>query len=316
MKKLSKMRMMRAADAFLPGAFLLVSLLGKGFVADDLFLTIFIARLLALASARGLRQAFSLQPSLKKVRGSVVVALLLQLFGVALLLLADLLRNRIIIPSHLIYAAIALALNVEHVFYEYLCSTGDGHSAALCRAITATLVAGGLLMTSASSRDGLLPYALEWPLGGALLSAAVSVLIGLLIGGPLKGKLNDQVLRSAPLALLQSSAYPLFHFALSLIPNSALRACRTSAPFFAGLLLYELCRAPFRRAAMESREMNRNLLIVCAASMAVIGLCVLPHTQALLRGFLRGRFIDLPAAAASLIAAAACAFGLYGRVGE
>ena len=315
MKKLSKMRMVRAADVFLPGAFLLTSLLGKGTVTDNLFMTAYIARLLGLASARGLRQAFSLQPSLKKVRGSVIVALLLQLVGVAVLLLADFVQNHVVVPTHFIYAAIALLLNVEHVFYEYLYATGDGYSALLCRSITAALVGGGVLMTSVSSHDGLLPYCLEWPLGGACLAAAVAGVISFMIGGPLKGKLNDQVIKCAPLALLQSLVYPLFHLALSLISNSALQTASTSASFFAGLALYELCRAPFRRAAMESREMNRNLLIVCAASMAVIGLCVLPLTGNLLRGVLGRRFVDLPAAAVSLIAASACAFGMYGRIG-
>lgn len=316
MKKLTKMRMVRPSDAFLPGVFLLTSLLGRDNVTENLFLWTFLARLLGLASARGLRQAFAVQPSLKKVRGSVVAALLLQVVGVAVILLADFVWNHVIVPTHFIYAAMALLLNIEHVFYEYLYSTGDGYSAILSRAITAALVGGGVLMTSLSSHDGLLPYALEWPLGGAALAAAVSALISILIGGPLKGRLNDQVIRCAPLALLQSLVYPLSCLALSLIYSSATRTALSSAPFFAGLTLYELCRAPFRRAAMESKEMNRNLLIVCAASMAVIGLCVLPPTQALLRGVLRSRFIDLPAAAASLITAAACAFGMYGRVGE
>lgn len=307
--------MVRLSDAFLPGAFLLTSLMGNSGIVENLFFVTFIARLLGLASARGLRQAFSEQPSMKKVRGSVIVALMLQMMGTVALLLADFLWNHVIIPTHFIYAAMALLLNMEHVFYEYLYATGDGYSATMSRAITAALVAGGLMMTSVSSHVGLLPYGLEWPLGGTVLAAALSAAIALMIGGPLKGKLNDKVLRCAPLSLAQSSVYPLFHLALSAIPHSALQNAHTAAPFFAGLTLYELCRAPFRRGATESREMNRNLLILCAASMAVIGLCVLPPTQAVLRSLFGRRFIDIAAAAVSLIAAAACAFGMYGRAG-
>ena len=313
MKRLLKMRMMRTADACLPGAFLLVSLLGRYYLANNIFLAVFIARLLALASARGLRQAFSEQPSMQKVTGSVATALLLQLFGVAVMLLVNFIRNHTIPQTHWVYAGIALLLNIEHIFYEYLYATGDSYSATMCRAITTALFTGGLLMTSVSSHDGLLAYALEWPLGGAAVSALVAALIGLSIGGPFSGGLNPQVLICAPLAMLQSLAYPLFWVALSLIPNSPLCVARTFAPFFAGLMLCELCRAPFRRASMESREMNRNLLIVCAASLAVILVFIIPPVQDFLRIALRGWFFELPPTAVSLIAASACAFGLYGR---
>ena len=312
MKKLDKMRMVRWADAFLPAAFLIASAFGRSYVAENIFLTTLFTRLFALASARGLRQAFSEQPSLRGVRGSVKTALLLQIPGALALILADLLRDDIVIPSHLAYISTAFLLNIEHVFYEYLYATGDGQSATRCRAITAALMAGGLMMTSLNSNAGLLPYSLEWPLGAAGLSTAVAIIIAAAIGGPLNGKLNPQVLKSAPLSIIQSLVYTLLWLGLCLIPRSPLGEVFTSVPFFAGLTVYELCRAPFRRSSMESRVMNRTLLVIAAIALVIVGAYFIPAIQTALRGVMGGYCIDIPAAAISVIAACAAGFGLYG----
>ncbi|MBR1559524.1 MAG: hypothetical protein IJ646_04710, partial [Clostridia bacterium] len=71
MKKLNKMRMVRPADALLPLALLIVSALGRSDMAENVFIYTWLSRLFALASCRGLRQAFSEQPSMRKVTGSV-----------------------------------------------------------------------------------------------------------------------------------------------------------------------------------------------------------------------------------------------------
>ena len=306
MKKLGKMRMVRASDAFLPLGLLIASL-WRSDMAENLFFMLLLTRLLSLATARGLRLAFSAQPSMRRTRGSVKLALLLQPVGAAAVLLVDYLRNGAMIPSHVSCAGAALLLNIEHVFYEYLCAGGDGRSAAMCRAITAALTAGGLLLTGVSSGAGLLPYGTEWLLGGAALSALVAAVIGLAVGGALKGKINAQVLSFAPLSMLQSLIYPLCWLAATLIPASPLRQTRAAAPFFAGLTVYELCRAPFRRTRMESKALNRALLITAAAALAVLGLCQSPTLQAALPCG------DIIAAALAVLLGAACGFGMYGR---
>ena len=315
MKKLNKMRMVRPADALLPLALLIVSALGRSDMAENVFIYTWLSRLFALASCRGLRQAFSEQPSMRKVTGSVKAALPLQIIGALAVALIHLARNGgRYSTSILIYIGMGLCLNIEHVFYEYLHATGDGHSAAMCRAITSALTLGGLLLTGTSSRAGLLPYGLEWPLGAAAASAGVSAIIGLTVGGPLKGKINGQVVKCAPLALAQSLIYPLLWLAAALIPDSPMRLTLTAAPLFAGLTAYELCRAPFRRTPMESRPMNRTLAVVCIVSLVCLGLYLVPTVQAALKGILHGYFYDLPASLAMIAAGCACGFGMFGKI--
>lgn len=314
MKLMDKMRMVRPTDAFLPGAFLLASVLGKSTITENAFLAVLFSRLFALASARGLRQAFSEQPSMRRAQGSVKAALLLQAAGFVALMLVDAARNVCIIESHVLYACIALFLNVEHVFYEYLYAAGDGYSALMSRAITAALTAGGLLMTSANSTFGALPYGLEWPLAATALAAGVSAVTALLIDGTLKGKLNDQLLKCAPLSMLQSVLYPIIWLALIAMPNSMFYRAKTSAPFFAGLIIYELCRAPFRRTPMESRAMNKTLLITAAAALGALVLCVLPFIRTPLEAWLKSAYIDLPAAAIMVIFAAGAGFAAFGNI--
>lgn len=316
MKKLDKMRMIRPSDAFLPAALLIASALGKSDMAEYVFLEMWLIQLFALASARGLRLAFSEQPSMRRVRGSVKTALLLQIPGALLIAALYLVHNAgRYSPSLMICIGAGLLLNIEHVFYEYLFATGDSHSAIMTRAVTSALTLGGLMMLSDNSHGGLLPYGLEWLLGAAGISAAVSAIIGLTVGGPLKGRCNAQVLKCAPLSMLQTLVYPVAHFLLSMAwPGTSLRLARTALPLFAGMIVYELCRAPFRRTAMESRAMNRTLLIIGAVALAGFGMCLVPAVQGALKGILKGCFNDLPAAAIMIAVGCICGFGMFGSV--
>lgn len=305
MKKLNlKFLMVRPSDGFLPLALLIVALLGRSEGADGLFMAVLFSRLFALATAPGLRQAFARQPSMRMARGSVLAALMLQPLGALLAAGLELFSNggamRTGFPCTL---TAALLLNVEHIFYEYLVSAGEGHSAGMARFITALLTGGGLMLGSARSNAGLLPYGLEWLLVGAAISAAVSAVIGLLIGGPLKGRLNGEVLNCAPLSMIQCFVYPLAHVVVMSLCRGWLGGARTSAPFFAGLMFYELWRTPFRRSAMEARPMNRVLIAVCAVSAAVVGLGLLPGVKLP---------VDVTATAVLMIVSAACVWGVYG----
>ena len=311
-----KLRLVRPSDACLPLALLLCSALGKSYTADTLFHYMLFCRLFGIASAIGLRQAFSLQPSMRRARGSVKVALLLQLLGAGITAGVEFWNNHgVFVPYTLIYTGIGTLLNIEHVFYEYLFAAGERRSATICRVITSTLVAGSALMTTYG--NGLLPYGLEWMLGAALLSAVISAVIGLAIGGGLKGRLNTQVIACAPLAIVHCFIYPLIWMLLMIFPiTGKLLNSMTSVPFFAGLTVYELARTPFRRSAMEARSMNAALLVVALASAFTIGMCLLPPVRAAFTQFMGGYFSDIPAAAGMLIVASLCAFAMFGRIGN
>lgn len=308
--KLKKMRMVRLSDAFLPLALMIAALLGRDRFAENIFRFTLIARVFALATSRGLRLAFSEQLSLRRVRGSVKAALPMQLAGGILLLLADFIYNKgVFVPVNALWALIAVLLNVEQVFYEYLWATGDSESAVMARSITSGLIFGGLMLTSRASTAGLLPYGLEWPVGAAALSTAVACAIGFRIGGGLKGKLNAGVFRCAPRAMLQCLAYTLIWLAVSLIPASPIVKCRTGAPFFAGLTVYELCRAPFRRTQMESREMNRVLLFTAGAMIAAILILHIPGFRETLAPW----WNDALSLAIAVLLGAGAGFGMYGH---
>ena len=138
------------------------------------------------------------------------------------------------------------------------------------------------------------------------LISSVTALVGLFISASLGGKFNPvsnfQVFRFAPIAMLQAALCP----ALILVALALLwPATFTPAPAFVGLMLYEACRTPFRRTPLESRGMNRLLLIVGGAALL---------------GFIAFRFlIKIPLSdviamtCASLLIAALCAFGMFGK---
>ena len=298
MKKLNpKFLLLRPSYGFLPLGLLIASALNHSDGAALLFSTLLISRLLALASATGLRQAFARQPSMRMARGSVKLALLLQPVGAALAAgLWLLLRGRGLPEFSPYLMGAALLLNFEQVFYEYLTAAGEGHSAGMARGITAVLVCGGLMMGE--------PL---WTLGEAAVSAVVTAVIALMIGGPLKGKLNGEVVKCAPWAMLQCAVYPAVYLIAVYALKGKMGEIQTAVPFFAGLTLYELWRTPFRRSALEARPMNAVLGMICAAAAVVIGVSLLPGVEI---------DFEVIAAAGMLILSAVCVWGVYGRFGK
>lgn len=289
-----KLSLLRPVDGLLPLSLFIAALAGAG-EALTLYKYALAAAMLALGTAAGLRRAFSAQPSMRMVRGSVVVALALQPIGGALTAGAIYLKNGGMSPHTPWFAVAAALLNVEHVFYEYLYAAGSHREAALTRAATSSAVLAALL-----SHD--LKYIAAATGAGALISAAV----GLARGGPLKGKPNVQVLRSAPAALLQLALYPAAWAALRRVPQLPLHSA-TAAPLFAGLILWTLSRSPFRRSALEARPFNRAMLVVLLSSALALALSQSPPVAALTP-------FPLAATALSLLLAALCSLAVYGNL--
>lgn len=302
-KKHPSLRLLRPSDLFLPFAFLTACLLGRGAIALGLFVAWYAAKLCALATADGLRAAFATQPSMRYVQGSALVALACQLPGAALsaLILYLIPDTRFLLPL----IPCGMLLNIEHAFYEYLCAVGDKKSATACRCITAVLVLLGLILCTRSQPDFVKPSIINpgWPLITCGLSALIGLFISFSLGGKLQPVPNPEVLRLAPLSMLHAGLYP----ALSLPALTLLWPGRfTPAPLFAGLLLYEACRTPFRRSPLESRPMNRLLLIVGGA--ALLGLVVFKFLVITSVSDL------ISMTCAALLIAALCAFGLFGSL--
>ena len=299
----NKMRLSHPADAFLPLSLLLATILGRNDAAFDLFAAMWLSRLCALASASGLRSAFARQPSVRYVQGSVALALALQPVGASIALaLFPLLR-----PSSgaLPWLACGLLLNIEHVFYEYLYAVGDGNSATLCRGITALMALTGLLLSppTAASQDFV---GLKWPLVTTGIAALVALVISAFMGGRLRPRLSAELFRVAPASMLQTALYPALGIALTLFAGLNVHSFM---PFFVGLAVFELCRAPFRRTAAESAPMNRALLIACVAAL----LCALPFAL----GWIAAEspsVRDIPYACGAVILAAVCGVMMYGNV--
>ena len=287
-------KLMRPADVLMPLGFLTASLF-----THPLTLIFFLAyalgiTLLSLASCRGIRIAFSTQPSIKKVCGSVKTALLTQI-GAAALCCAGLQTFDANFDWSCLYWMIAAgwAVNIEHTFYEYMYATGDGSSAAMTRVLSTALFTAGLILSESN---------MLWLTALSALAAAISAVVGMLIGGPLKGKINAQVLRCAPRALVQTFLYPAAAAAILLIGPFY----GSLAPVFPGLALYELCKTPFRRSNMESRSLHRILLIAIAVGIAAIIAGMLP----VVRGILRD---DVLLSGILLIVASICTFALFGN---
>ena len=310
-----KARMLRPSDGFLPLAFIVAAALGKSTACEQVYLNALFPALFALASARGVRIAFSEQPSMRRVAGSVKLALALQFIGALAFLVVDLIRNQgRFVYTHTIYIAVGMLLNIEHVFYEYLFATGDGASAARLRAITAAVTCAGIMMTSESSGSGLLPYGLEWLLGGAALSALLSAIIGGAIGGRLKGRVNNRILKCAPLAMLQSALYPLAWLLALLLLKPILFDSLTAVPFFTGLAVYDLARTPFRRTGRESRGFNLAMLAVALIGAILIALSYVPSAQTLIAAHAGRWSHEIPSLGVMLVLSAACSFGMYGSI--
>ena len=310
-------RLLRPTDGLLPLVFILVSALGLSSVAERVYLSTLFPALFALASARGLRIAFSEQPSMRKVAGSVRLALALQFIGALAFLVIDLIRNRgQFILSNALFIAVGMLLNIEHVFYEYLFATGDDASAVRVRFITAALAAAGIMMTSPASGDGALPYALEWLLGGAAMAAVVSAIIGRGVGGRLRGRVNNRVLKCAPLAIVQSAIYPLMWMMALMLLRPVMFDAMTAVPFFAGLTVYELSRTPFRRDGRESKGFNIAMLIIALLGVGMASLHYVPGAPGFLFNYIGKWSHEVPATGVMLAAAAMCSFGMYGGIGS
>ena len=256
-KKLArKMQLIRPADAFLPLALLGGAIFGTPAMAFEYFFNYYVIRLLALATAPGLRIAFALQPSLQKVQGSVTSAVLMQTLGAALcdigwVIYGNLTGN---IPSTLAIL-VGFLLNIEHVFYEYLHAAGDSHSSVMCHALMSIFLLAGFIL----SRGWIIALL-------AFIGMTVAIIISLTTIGPLKGEPNAQVFRSAPRAMLQAAAYiaPSFAalFLFRHIGRWADAPLTSVAPFFAGWAVYSLCQSPFRRSALEARRFMPVLLVL------------------------------------------------------
>ncbi len=296
-------RLLRLSDVFLPLALLAASLMGRGAAALLLFLALYAVKICALATADSLRAAFATQPSMKYVQGSALVALTCQLPGAALaaLLLYFIPHTRPLLPL----VPCGLLLNIEHVFYEYLFAVGDKNSALTARCFTAALTLLGLLLCMPSRQDAVTTAAVDpsWPLITCGLSALISLFISFSLGGRFQPVPNGEVLRRAPLTMLQAVFCPALTLSVLILlwPGNF-----TPAPLFAGLALYEACRTPFRRSPMESAPMNRLLLVV---GLLALLLLIVFH-------FLVKIPLSEPIAmtGAALLIAALCAFGMFGSI--
>ncbi len=293
-KRIKKPSLLRLPDVFLPLALALCCALRPGsLTAINLYVAIFATGCLSLFASRGVCLAFARQPAIRHVRGSVKCALLLTLAGAALAVGAAALffkgewaRMRPVIAA-------GCLLNIEHIFYEYMYAIGDRRSASLSRGITAILTLAGLLLA------GSQPL---WIVGTAGLSAIVALVISLVMGDGTRGRPDATVARVAPRAAIQTALYPVAALTAILLFHPV----NYSFAFFAGLALYELCKTPFRRSAMEAKGFNRALLIV-------IGLCA-PGTVLFAMGIIKdARLTILPATCAAVLIAAVCALGLYGN---
>lgn len=299
----NRIKLIRYPDAFLPLVLLAACLLGREYAAFLLFVCSFSGRICALASANGLRIAFARQPSMRYVQGSALTALCLQPAGG--LIGALLLRFAFHLNIPVAFFISGTLLNIEHVFYEYICATGDGDSAMRCRLLTSVATLMSLMLSSPPSHGMSLPSDLEalWLIAPICISVLVALAISRVMGGGFRPRMNAELFHVAPLALLQTALYP----ALALVALWLLLPhVYTAIPLFAGLVLYELFRTPFRRTPMETGPMNRALLLCCAAASA----CAVVYYFA----FARDTAPRMPLACAAVVLAAVCAFALYGNI--
>lgn len=325
-KLLRKMRLSRPSDAFLPLALLAACLLGESTAIWNLFLAYFAVKICSLCTADGARIAFSTQPSLRDVRGSVLLALCMQLVGGGIAIGIPYKFFELSMQMLLLFGA-GLALHIEQVFYEYLFATGDSHSASLCRLLTSILIWAGLMLSSGTSAFNILPIAEMWVLGAALLGMLISIIIGIAFGGFPKGRLNVQIMRSIPRAMLQTLFFPMLALAIFFLRRPAIKldfiyelgllpTTELSFGFCIGLMLFNLYRTPFRRSSMESRTMNRTLLLIIAASAFIWGAWLIPAVSKVIRSFtlLSFNFAYIPGTCLMIILSACCTLLLFAHM--
>jgi len=304
-KHARKPSLSRIPDGFIPVAFLASSFLGRGGMALQLFIGLFTVRLCALSTASGLRSTFSMQPSLRFVQGSALMALGLQFLGALIAL--PVLKYSVALPNHTWLVLYGLLLNIEHVFYEYFHAIGDNDSVYLYRGISALLLMTGILLGAPPHKSPeLSSYGRLCILTALLIPLIVGIAVISGLGEKPRPKFSIDLLKHTPASMLRTLLYPALVYlsAISLQPDISL-----SIPLFSGLVVIELCQAPFRRSPSECIVMNRILLIlsIAAASLLPISFSGLVP------------FKD-PSIAKALIfslgafpLASLCAFGLYGN---
>ena len=331
-KKLTnKMRLTRPSDVFLPLALLLGCLFGRQNGAIFLFMSIFLIKLLSLSASDSLRIAFATQPSMRDVRGSVASALICNGIGSIIALLLLYLIGNHFFQCGLGFILTGFFLNIEHVFYEYLFATGDRRSAALSRLLTSIFLLTGMLLSDDSN------LGIWHPLNYMAFAAAiVSCIVGLALGGWPRGRLNARIIICAPRAMLQTFLYPFLTLAASALiegkfpPNFELQPLIFNfsaelpgflpiglcAGFFAGWMLVSVCRTPFRRSSMESRNMNVILLILIISAALILGFIHLPGLSLPVspQYDVNSAVSQISILCGMLILAALCAFALYGCV--
>ena len=303
MNRIKRLNLFRPSGLFLPAAFLAASMLGRGTAALCLFICLYAVKLCSLCAADSLPAAFASQPSVKYVQGSAVAALVAQLPGA--ILTALIFRLFSVTRPLLPLIPCGMLLNIEHVFYNYLFAVGDSKSACFSRCITAVMALLGMLLCSPREYGLLNPSNIEaiWPLITSGLAALIGLFLSMTLGGKLRPVLNAEVFRRAPLSMLQTALCP----ALTIAALAALWPSDFHpAPVFAGWALYEACRTPFRRTALESKFMNRLLCAVGIIASICCAASLLWNDKPL------SDYISMTCAA--LLIAALCAFLMFGSI--
>ena len=287
-------RLTRLSDAFLPASLLAASTCGQGKTALRLYLSALTIHLLSLGASCGIRAAFAGQTTVRAVRGSVKCAILLHSLGLIIILFLLYINFFIgsFFPVPLLVAG--FCLNIEHMFYEYLYAIGDSYSAAMCHGLTALFTIAGLALDAGGDSH-------IWTLMASSLSAAVSLVISVASGDGVSGRVNARVMQCAPRAMLHSALYPtVFTIAAAVLHIKTL-----SIPFFTGLIVYALCRTPFRRTHMESRSMNRFLFALSILSVLVMTVSICCHENTAPQAVF--------ATCGAVILASLCSFIVFGR---
>lgn len=287
-------RLSRYPDALIPAALLSASILGQRKHVLLLYACAFAIHLFSLGVSHGIRAAFAGQTRVKSVRGSIMCALLLQITGFIILLFLSYFGYNSCFSVLFPFLIAGVSLNIEHMFYEYLCAMGDSYSAAMCHGLTALFTITGLLLDAGREISLFIPIT-------ATISAIISVVVSAVIHG-LSGKLNARVIRCAPRAMIYSAFYPSV-FAITVL---FLRVDPLSVPFFTGLTIYEFCRTPYRRSSMESRMMNRFLFVlsVFTGICMILSFCLYGNTASQTVFF----------SCFTVIIASVCSFVMFGRV--
>ena len=130
------------------------------------------------------------------------------------------------------------------------------------------------------------------------------------------GRINASPIRCAPRFLLQDALYPAAYVGLCLWnPRGVFTGMRTiAAAFFAGLILYNLCRTSFRRSHLEARPMNAALALTAVACLLAGGAALFLSLPGELPALVLRGWKFVPAAAVAALLAEICGFALFGNL--